>query len=585
MGVSNIIALLCGVSLFLYGMQLMGDGLKSVAGNGLEKTLYKLTNNPLKGVLLGTGITAIIQSSSATSIMAVGFVNSGLMKVKQAIGVVLGAILGTSVTGYVICLSNINSDSNGILELLSTATLTGVISIIGIYFRMFCKKREKQHFGDILLGFAVLMTGITAMSDSVIPLRNSPAFINFLTTFKSPFLGILIGLAITCILQSASATVGILQALSVTGVINFEIAFPIIMGIAIGAAVPVLLSALGTNINAKRTAFVYLLIDVLGVIIVGGVFYILNAVFNFSFLNKTLNMFSIAVLNTLFRLITVIILSPLIGLLEKIVCFIFPESEEDKAENAEIDGLEEKFIDHPVIAIEQSQNAVKSMARKSLKNIMRAFDLLKNFSVANYKKIYAKEEIIDKYEDKLGNFVIKLTSEELSTDQSREVAKILHTIGDFERIGDHAVNLANTANEIASKKITFSTEAQKDLDVIEKAVIDIVEKTVNAFTNDDILTAKKVEPLEEVIDGLCEEMKLRHIERLQNKNCSLDNGFVFNDILNNLERIADHCSNVAVAILTLNQDRIEAHAYLHEVKSQSTRFKKYYEKYSEEYKI
>ena len=356
-------------------MTLMGEGLKAVAGSKLEMVLYRLSSTPLKGVILGTGITAIIQSSSATSIMTVGFVNSGMMKVNQAIGIVMGAILGTSVTGWIICLSDVGGSSSSLLSLLSTATLTGIVAIIGIYLRMFCKQKSKQQVGNILMGFAILMTGMEAMSASVSVLRDNPAFIGVLTSFKNPIIGILVGMLITCILQSASATVGILQALSVTGAISFDCALPIIMGIAIGAAVPVLLSALGTSVSGKRTAFVYLLIDVLGVIIISLVFYSLNAFLHFEIMNETMNKVSIALVNTLFRFATVVILFPFIRYLEKTVKLIFRDNPEDMEENAEIDRLEDKFIAHPAIAIAQSKDAVSSMARKARKNMSRAFFL------------------------------------------------------------------------------------------------------------------------------------------------------------------------------------------------------------------
>ena len=586
MGIANAIALLSGVSLFLFGMLLMGDGLKNVAGNQLEMVLYKLSGTPIKGVLLGTGVTAVIQSSSATSVMVVGFVNSGMMKVKQAIGVILGAILGTSITGWIICLSSIDGGSSTWLQLLSTATLTGVIALVGIYLRMFCRSRLKQHVGDILMGFAILMTGMSAMSSAVEPLRESETFINLLTSFSNPFLGIIAGMVITCILQSASATVGILQALSVTGAISFEVALPIIMGIAIGAAVPVLLSALGAGVPGKRTAFVYLLIDVIGVVFWAIVFYSLNAIFHFDIMDATVNMVSVSLINTIFRLLTVILLAPLIGVLEKIVVFLFRENPEDAEETAEIDRLEERFISHPAIALEQSHNAVCSMARKARKNLARAMEVVYNYSDEKYKVIQTKEEVIDRYEDKLGTYLVKLTGKELSDDQSREISKILHTIGDFERIGDHAVNISNAAREIFDKKLKFSKIAEKELGIITAAVQKVVALATDAFTNNDIETAKEVEPLEQVIDNLCDEIKIRHIKRVQNGECTLDHGFVFNDLLTNFERIADHCSNVAVAMIELSVDSFDTHEYLSRVKTIATEaFSRKYNEYCKEFSL
>ena len=582
----TVINLLCGVALFLFGMLLMGDGLKNVAGNKLEVVLYRLTNTPLKGVILGTGVTAVIQSSSATSIMVVGFVNSGMMKVRQAIGIVLGAILGTSITGWIICLSDVGGGASDWLQLLSTATLTGIIAVVGIFLRMFCKSRTKQHVGDIMMGFAILMTGMSAMSHSVEGLRESQAFINILTSFSNPFLGILAGTLITCVLQSASATIGILQALSMTGAVSFEVALPIVMGIAIGAAVPVLLSALGTNISGKRTAFVYLLIDVIGAVFWAAVFYTVNAFVHFGFMSHTMNMVDVALMNTLFRLLTVVLLAPFIKVLEKIVSFIFKEDPEDAEETAEIDRLEERFIAHPAIALEQSNNAVCSMARKARKNLSRAFELIYDYSDDKYRVIQNKEDVIDRYEDKLGTYLVKLTGRELTDEQGREISKILHTIGDFERIGDHAVNFADIAREINEKHLKFSDAAQKEIDVITSAVSEVVILATDAFINNDIELARRVEPLEEVIDGLCDEMKLRHVKRLQLGECTLDHGFVYNDLLNNYERIADHCSNIAVAMIELDRDLFDTHEYLNRVKTAfETTFRQYYNEYSEQYKI
>lgn len=585
MSISNVIALLCGVSLFLFGMLLMGDGLKNVAGSKLELVLYKLSNTALKGVLLGTGVTAVIQSSSATSVMVVGFVNSGMMKVKQAIGVVLGAILGTSITGWIICLSNVEGGGSAWLELFSTATLTGIVAVVGIILRMFCKNRVKQHLGDILLGFAILMTGMAAMSDAVIPLRESKIFVETITSFSNPFLGILVGMLITCILQSASATVGILQALSITGAITFEIALPIVMGIAIGAAVPVLLSSIGASVAGKRTAFVYLIIDILGVIIWGVIFYSLNEILGFTFMKETMGMVSIALMNTLFRFATVLVLLPFINLLEKTVNFMFKENEEDAEEAAEIERLEERFISHPTLALEQSNNVVCSMGRKAKKNLARAIGLVYNYSDEEYNKIQAKEKVIDRYEDKLGTYLVKISKEELTSEGSRDISRILHMIGDFERIGDHAVNISNTAREIAEKKLKFSEKAEKELNIITSAVSEIVELATTAFNENDVTVAKHVEPLEQVIDDLCDEIKLRHIKRVQSGECSLDHGFVFNDLLTNFERISDHCSNIAVAIIELQQDVFDTHKYLHSIKDKVSKqyvsdFNKYVELYN-----
>ena len=584
MGISNVIALLSGVALFLFGMTLMGDGLKKVAGNKLELVLYKLSGNPIKGVLLGTGVTAIIQSSSATSVMVVGFVNSGMMKVKQAIGVIMGAILGTSVTGWILCLSSLEGGS-GVVQLLSTEVLTGIVAVVGIILRMFTGKTSNRYVGEILLGFAVLMYGMSAMSGAVSPLRESEAFIRILTSFSNPILGILVGLAFTSVLQSASAAVGILQALAITGAVTFEVALPIVMGIAIGAAVPVLLSALGANLNGKRTAFIYLLIDVLGVLIWALLFYGANAIIHFTFLDTVMSSVSIALMNTLFRLATVIVLLPCIGLMEHMVELLFPD-DGSAAEEQEMDRLEERFLQHPALSIEQSRLVTNSMAERAEGNLLMAVGLRNRWSDKDFRMVGETESVIDRYEDKLGTYLMKITSKSLSQSQSEEVSKYLHTISDFERISDHALNISEAAKEIHDKDLQFSPEACHELDVIESAVREILSVAVGAFVENDPQRAARVEPLEEIIDGLCDEMKSHHVDRLQSGSCTLNQGFVFNDLLTNYERVADHCSNIAVAIIELESDSFDTHEYLNSVRAmKSSSFARYYEEYKQEYHL
>ncbi len=578
-----MISLLGGVALFLFGMTLMGDGLKKVAGNKLEIILYKLTSTPLKGVLLGTGVTAVIQSSSATSVMVVGFVNSGMMQVRQAIGIVLGSILGTSITGWILCLSDISG--SGWVSLLSTATLTGIVAVIGIVLRMFCKDQAKRHIGDILLGFAVLMYGMSAMSGAVAPLKDSAAFINLLTRFSNPLLGVLVGTVFTCILQSASAAVGILQALAITGTITFSVAFPITLGIAIGAAVPVLLSSLGASVKGKRTAYVYLLIDVIGALVWGVVFYVINAAVHFPFMDATMTTVSIALLNTVFRFATVLLLTPMIPMLERLVTVLFP----DKAASgalADMDRLEERFLTHPALAIEQSRLTIDSMARQAQNNILSAFALLEKFDDDQFAALQEDEEAIDHYEDKLGTYLIKITSKELTPRQTADVSKYLHTISDLERISDHSLNIGETAQELYTKKIVFSPTGARELKVMLAAVTRILEITINAFLDNDVAAAYRVEPLEELIDNLCDEMKLHHIDRLQTGECTLNHGFAFNDLLTNCERVSDHCSNIAVAMIELESDSFDTHEYINSVMAMhSHRFDEYYAEYSREFQI
>ena len=584
MGVSNVLELLGGVALFLFGMALMGDSLKKVAGNKLELILFRLSSTPLKGILLGTGVTAVIQSSSATSVMVVGFVNSGMMKVRQAIGVVMGAIIGTSITGWIICLSDLGGGSSGWLELLSTDTLTAVIAVIGIILRMFSGSSTKKHVGEILLGFAVLMFGMKAMSNAVYELRSSEAFINMLTTFSNPLLGILLGLIFTSVIQSASAAVGILQALAVTGAIRFDIALPIIMGVAIGAAVPVLLSALGASDDGKRTALSYLLVDTLGVIVFSAIFYTLNAVIGFSFMSMSMTTVSLALLNTVFRFVIVLILAPFIPQLEKLGRLIIRDKASGGEELQDFERLEERFLNHPALAVEQSRLTVNAMAKKAKENLFGAFALIDAYSDEGFDHVNHLEDIVDKYEDKLGTYLIHITSRELNPEQNGAVGKYLHTINDFERISDHALNIAECAKELYDKEIKFSAQGKKELKVLICAVSEIVGTAVGAFVDNDIERAYRVEPLEELIDNLCDEMKMHHIDRLQKGICTLHHGFVFNDLLTNLERVSDHCSNIAVAMIELESESFDAHEYINSlIEVRSHCFDEYYEEYSKKY--
>ena len=585
MGISNVLELLGGVALFLFGMALMGDSLKKVAGNKLELILFRLSSTPLKGILLGTGVTAVIQSSSATSVMVVGFVNSGMMKVHQAIGIVMGAIIGTSITGWIICLSDIGgSGSSGWVELLSTDTLTAVIAVIGIVLRMFSSDTSKKHVGEIMLGFAVLMFGMKAMSGSVYGLRSSETFIGMLTTFSNPLLGIALGIVFTSLIQSASAAVGILQALAVTGAIRFDIALPIIMGIAIGAAVPVLLSALGASADGKRTALSYLMVDTFGVIIFSAIFYTANAIFDFAFMNTSMTTVSIALMNTVFRFIIVALLAPFIPMLEKVCKLIIKDKPEDAAVLEDFDRLEERFLDHPALAVEQCRLTVNSMAEKAKENVFDAFGLIDNFSDEGFALVTHTEDIVDKYEDKLGTYLVHITSHELDPELNGAVGKYLHTINDFERLSDHALNIAECAQELHEKQISFSEAGSRELNVLISAVREIISISIDAFVRNDLETAYRVEPLEELIDNLCDEMKLHHIDRLQKGICTLHHGFVFNDLLTNLERVSDHCSNIAVAIIELESENFDAHEYINSlIEVRAHGFDEYYGEYSKKY--
>ena len=564
MSISEIISLLSGVALFLFGMTLMGDGLKRVAGSKLELILYRLSNTPLKGVLLGTGVTAVIQSSCATSVMVVGFVNSGMMKVRQAISVILGAILGTSITGWVISLSYLEG-SSGVLSLLSTSTLTGIVAVVGIILRMFTKKQRNHHLGDILMGFAVLMFGMSTMSGAVSGLGKQAWFTNMLTSLSNPLLGILVGAAFTAILQSASAAVGIVQALSVTGAMRFEAALPLLMGVAIGASAPVLLSALGASIDGKRTAMVYLVAEVVSVAVCAAVFYLADTIFPFPFMEKYMNPFSIAFVNTVLRFAMVLLLMPFSDILQALVELLVPgkPAEPDKL----FVRLEERFLNHPALAVEQSRLTINEMAICAQNALEEAVGLIKTYKSETLNHVKKLENDADRYEDSLGSYLVRVTGQEMTRQQNADVSKYLHSLPEFERITDHAKTIAESAAEIHEKRINFSKEAQHELSVVSAAVLRITDLTTKAFLENDLDLAIRIEPLRALIDELSTEVKLNHVERLQHGQCTIRQGFVLNDLLTCMERVGDHCSNVGVAMIELASDAFETHKYVHDLKN------------------
>ena len=599
---SMILSLLSGVALFLFGMSLMGDGLKMVAGNKLEAFLYRMTNTPLKGVALGTGVTSVIQSSSATTVMVIGFVNSGMMKLKQAIGIIMGANIGTSITGWILCLSYIDG-KNGIAKILSTATISAVVAIIGIILRMACKRSVHKNIGNIMLGFAILMTGMQMMSGAVSPLRESPVFIKMLTMFSNPIAGILVGIAFTAVLQSASATVGVLQALSVTGILTFASAFPIVLGIGVGAACPVLISAIGANKNGKRTALVYLINDLFGLIMWSVIFYTVNAFVHFTFMDMTMTPVAIALLNTVFRLATVIVLFPFIPKIEKLVCWLVKDNKEDLEDEADFDLLvkdsaeeledeadfdllEERLINYPALAIAQCHRAMNGMSKKLRKNVNRAMNLLNDYQQDKYDKVQRKEDLIDKYESRLGEYLIQLTKREMNSAQTRQTSLYLHTINDFERIGDHASYIAHMSSEMHDNHTNFSQEAWDELNVVMEAVREDINITCNAFMKDDKEMAQRVAPLGAVITGLCDVLKMRHAERLSQGKCGLEEGTVFSDILNSFGRIATHCASAMVALMKSGETGSDLH--IHDSKiypSDSVEYYTYFKEYRQKYEI
>ena len=583
MTVSEIASLFTGVALFLFGMSLMGDGLKRVSGNKLEPILFRLTGTPLRGMFLGSVVTAVIQSSSATSVMVVGFVNSKMMKVKQAIPVILGAILGTSITGWVICLSYMDG-AKGISSIFTTATLTGIIAVAGIILRMFNKNQHRKYIGDIMLGFAVLMVGMSTMSGAVSGLGKQEWFTGTMTSMTNPFLGILVGLLFSTLLQSASAAVGIVQAFSLTGVMTFESSLPLLMGICIGASVPVLLSALGATRDGKRTAVSYLVASFMGVMVCASIFYIAEAIFSFSFMDKTMNPVYLALINTILRFSILCILAPFTDVLEAAATIFVPEKPEEKDSTAV--RLEERFLAHPALAIEQIRLTICEMAAKTEESITTSIGLLNHYNDSAFSHVLDLETVGDRYEDALGSYLVKLTGQELTESQGRSASLYLHTLSDFERISDHARNLAQNFQECHQKQIRFSDEAMNELNVMIAAIREILRLTTEAFVKSDPELAKKVEPLEEVIDELCDKMKLRHVERLQKGTCTISQGFVFNDMSTNFERVSDHCSNIAVAIIELEAeaDDFDTHEYLGNLKEKQTAdYQRHYDNFSKQF--
>ena len=582
MNIFSVLTLIGGLALFLYGMNVMGGGLEKLAGGKLEKIFEKLTSNPLKAVLLGMTVTAVIQSSSATTVMLVGFVNAGIMKLHQAIGVIMGANIGTTVTAWILSLSGVEGDSF-LIQMLKPSSFSPVLAVIGVVFLTFSKNGKRKDIGTIFLGFAVLMFGMDMMSGAVEPLKDVPEFANILLLFRNPLLGVLAGALLTAIIQSSSASVGILQALSSTGAIKFGAALPIILGQNIGTCVTALLSSIGTSKNAKRVAVVHLYFNILGTVRFLAAFYTLNAVFSFPFMNDTVGAANIAIVHTIFNFTTTLVLLPFIKLLEKLAYLTIKDSRNEQPVSAEdqFKLLDERFLQSPSFAIEQCRTVASNMADISRRSILLAMELVENYSDDKAEQISSMESAVDMYEDRLGAYLVKLSSTDLSYRDSQSVATLLHTIGDFERISDHAKNMAETAKEKHDKDIEFSVQAVKELKVICEAVKEILDLAVKAFTEQDLYSAYLVEPLEEVVDQLRTKLKSRHVKRLQRGMCTIELGFIFTDLLTNLERVSDHCSNIAVCLVQVNDDNFETHEYLRTVKTSGEAFDSEVEKYQQ----
>ena len=581
MDILSVLSLFCGLALFLYGMNTMGDGLEKFSGGKLEKILEKMTNNTFKGFILGAAVTAVIQSSSATTVMVVGFVNSGIMKLRQAIGIIMGANVGTTITAWILSLSGIEGDSL-VMQLLKPANFSAAFAVIGIVMLMFLKSEKTKNLGTIFVGFAVLMVGMTMMSDAVKPLANDPTFTSILTAFKNPIFGILAGAVLTAVIQSSSASVGILQALSATGSITYSMTIPIVMGQNIGTCVTAMLSCIGAKKNAKRAAFVHLYFNIIGTLVVCILFYASNLFINYTFLDDAVNPANIAIIHTAFNLIVTAILLPFSRLLEKLACLTV----RDKDEDTEYPFLDERFLNTPAIAAERAFELSEKMARLSEGTLLGSLEIVNNFDEKTVNTIIENEDMIDAYEDVISTYLVKLSRKQLSDADSKKIQLMLHTVGDIERISDHAVNIVEVAKEIKEKKIVFSKEAQAGIDVMESALKEILNNTLLAFINNDVELAMKIEPLEQVIDKIRDKLKEAHVRRLTNGECTIELGFVFSDLITNFERISDHCSNIAIGIIEINKNTYGVHEYLHELKnSDDVQFNENYQEYKKKYAL
>jgi len=580
MSIFNVFSLLGGLALFLFGMDVMGKALEKNAGGNLERILTKMTDSPFKGFLLGMVVTAIIQSSSATTVMVVGFVNSGIMKLHQAIGIIMGANVGTTVTSWLLSLSAIDGSSL-LIKLLKPSNFSPLLAFIGIILYMFVKSEKKKGVGTILIGFAVLMTGMDSMSAAVAPLKEAEWFTSLFVRFQNPILGVLAGAVLTAVIQSSSASVGILQALSATGAITFGSAIPIIMGQNIGTCVTAMISSVGANKNARRASLVHLYFNVIGVVLFLAGFYAVDLFVQFPFKNDPVNALSIAVVHTIFNVVATCVLLPFAKVLEKLAYLTLPEDEKQKEDQFSL--LDERLMEVPAVAVDRAFITAGDMAEIVRMNLLQAMSLTHRWDETIAEKTVHAEAEIDRHEDMLGTYLVQLSQHELTQEDNHVVNMLLHSISDFERIGDYADNLVETARIIHEKNVVFSEYAQDELNVLEGAVQDIVARTLDCFEKKDLYLAGKVEPMEEVIDGLVREIKARHIARLQSGQCTIEYGFVLDDLLTGYERIADHCSNIAVAMIEVAKNSFDTHAYLNQLKDGNEKFSQRYEKYRARY--
>ena len=588
MSIFNAIALIGGLALFLYGMELLGERLSKASRRKLESILERLTSSPIKRVLLGAGVTAVIQSSSATTVMVVGFVNTGIMKLSQAVGIIMGANIGTTATSWILSLTGIEGDSF-FINMLKPMSFSPILAMIGVIMIMFMKKEKLHDIGKILVGFAILMYGMDGMSTAVEPLADVPEFTNILTMFSNPILGMLAGLILTAIIQSSSASVGILQALSVTGSVTFATALPIIMGQNIGTCVTAMISAIGAKKNAKRAALVHLYFNIIGTIVFMCLFYLINAFVHFDFLTQSATPVGIATIHSVFNVFATCLLLPFSKGLEKLAYMSVREDKDDVPaldKDKEFALLDERFLDKTSLAMQHCRTVTNNMAALSKEALFKSLELFKDFSEDGAEKVSEIEERVDRYEDELGTYLMKLSSKDLTEQDSETLNMLLHSIGNFERISDHACNLVDAAREMHTKNMRFSDKAALELSIFTDAVKDIVNMSYKAFEDENVQEAMLVEPLEEVIDDMNIELKARHIRRLREGKCTIELGFVHSDIITNYERIADHCSNIAVCIIEIKQDGFDTHEYLGTIKREDNeQFKARYAQYKEKYKL
>ena len=584
MDIFGLLTMIGGLALFLYGMHIMGDGLAKTSGGKLEGILEKFTSKTSLAVLLGAVVTAVIQSSSATTVMVVGFVNSGIMKLNQAVGIIMGANIGTTITSWILSLAGIESD-NVFMKMLKPSSFAPIFAIVGVSLMLFAKSTKKKDVGTILAGFAILMTGMDTMSNALKPLADMPGFTNIFIMFKNPVLGVIVGALLTAVIQSSSASVGILQALCLTGSVSYASAIPIIMGQNIGTCVTALISGIGASKNAKRAALVHFYFNLIGTIIFMTVFYLLNVFINFNFLDDAASAAGIAVVHSIFNVAATLCLLPFRKLLVNLAMFTIRDDDIQAEENV-IALLDERFLEQPAFAVAQAKKTAVQMAGASQDALFKAINLCHKYDEADAEKVIELENLVDRYEDELGTYLMKINNAELAQNDSQVVTMILHCIGDFERISDHAVNIMETAKEVSKKEESFSDKARAELDVYEAALREIVTMTYNVFARDDAELATHVEPLEEVIDNLNDEVKKKHVKRLRKGKCTIGLGFILSDLTTNYERVADHCSNIAACLIQTKVDTLETHEYIDNLKeNDAIRFNREYKEYRKKYKL